>query len=137
MGVPLLLGTDFLEAAGGVIDYNVNEVILKGRRYPFVVRATMMRGIAEVMTPSDLDRVLTENQDVFYNEKLGLTESVGLAPMTIETEGPPVYQRPYRAALTKRQVIDDAIDEMLADGVIEPSTSPWASPVTLTPKKDG
>ena len=57
--------------------------------------------------------------------------------MSIETEGPPISQRAYKLPLTKRQVIDGAIDEMLADSVISPSNSPWASPVTLAPKKDG
>ena len=34
-------------------------------------------------------------------------------------------------------MIDDAIEEMLEEGVIRNSASPWASPVTLVPKKDG
>ena len=29
------------------------------------------------------------------------------------------------------------LDEMLASGVIRPSTSPWASPIVLVEKKDG
>ena len=57
--------------------------------------------------------------------------------MSIETEGPPIFQKTYRATLTKRQVIDDPVDKMLSDGMISPSNSPWASPVTLAPKKDG
>ena len=57
--------------------------------------------------------------------------------MQIETTGDPVCQRPYRAALTKRQVIETEIDQMLRDGVIEPSSSPWASPVTLVLKRGG
>ena len=75
--------------------------------------------------------------DVFYNEQRGLQEATGLLPMAIETTGDPVYQRPYRAALTKRQVIETEIDQMLADGIIEPSSSQWASPVTLVPKRRG
>ncbi len=34
-------------------------------------------------------------------------------------------------------MIESAIDDMLHDGVIQPSSSPWASPVCLVPKKDG
>lgn len=44
---------------------------------------------------------------------------------------------PYRYAPARRQVIDEKIDEMLNEGVISPSKSPWASPVVLAPKKDG
>ena len=75
--------------------------------------------------------------DVFFSQEHGLREATGFLPMRIETTGDPVYQRPYLAALTKRQVIEDRVDEMLPDGVIEPSSSPWASLVTLVPKCGG
>ena len=99
--------------------------------YDFVERLTKSPGVAEVLLESDLDRLTDSYGDVFFNEARGLQEATGLLPMRIETVGDPVYQRPYRAALTKRQVIEQEIDQMLTDGVIEPSSSPWASPVTL------
>ena len=58
-------------------------------------------------------------------------------PMKIITSGNPIYQRPYRAPLNKREEISKAVDDMLKAGVIKPSDSPWASPVTLVPKGDG
>ena len=57
--------------------------------------------------------------------------------MDIITEGGPIYQRPYRTPLAKKLAIDEEIDKMLAMGIIRPSSSPWASPITLVPKKDG
>ena len=137
MGVPLLIGTGLLEANEGVLDYSLNVLRLGEFRYKFIRRLTKSPGVAEVLLRSDLDKLTDDYGDVFFNEARGLQEATGLLPMRIETVGDPVYQRPYRAALTKRQVIEQEIDQMLADGVIEPSSSPWASPVTLVPKKDG
>jgi hypothetical protein len=34
-------------------------------------------------------------------------------------------------------IIDEEVDKMLAEGVIEPSGSPWSSPIVLAKKKDG
>ena len=66
---------------------------------------TKSPGVAEVLLESDMDGLTRNYSDVFYDEECGLQEATGLLPMRIETTGDPVYQRPYRAALTKRQVI--------------------------------
>ena len=65
------------------------------------------------------------------------TGQCGLAELRIKTRGAPIFQKVYRTPLSKRKLIDDAIREMLEDGVIRPSSSPWASPVTVVPKKYG
>ena len=137
MGVPLLIGTDVLEANDGILDYSKNVLKLGKHVYKFEQLLTRSPGVAEVFLESDIDGLTRQFDDVFYNEARGLQEATGLLPMRIETVGDPVYQRPYRAALTKRQVIEDEIEQMLADGVIEPSSSPWASRVTLVPKRGG
>ena len=49
----------------------------------------------------------------------------------------PVYQAPYWAGHRARAVEKAEIERMLKEEVIEPSSSEWASPVVLVPKKDG
>ena len=49
----------------------------------------------------------------------------------------PIRQSPRRPPLAARDAEDEILDEMLQTGVIEPSISPWASPVCLVRKKDG
>lgn len=61
-----------------------------------------------------------------------------IVPMKINTgDSPPIYQRPYRTPLAKRKIVEEQVEEMLQLGVIEPSSSPWASPITLVPKPEG
>ena len=56
----------------------------------------------------------------------------------IEIEGhPPIKQNAYRIPLTQRVVVEQHIKDMLDQGVIRPSQSPWASPIVLVQKKDG
>ncbi|XP_058863386.1 zinc finger protein 571-like [Acipenser ruthenus] len=56
----------------------------------------------------------------------------------ITTNGsPPCRQRPYPYSPEKRMSIQQQVEEMLKLGVVEPSKSPWASPVVIVKKKDG
>ena len=49
----------------------------------------------------------------------------------------PIRQRPRRLPLAKREEVEKLIDDMRKEDVIEPSHSPWCSPVVLVKKKDG
>jgi transposase InsO family protein len=128
-GEHVIIGTEFLTQFHGKIDYGIKVVRLAGQNFPFI----QLEGQKVV---GKLDFLVKEFPEVLANDGI-LRESKGLTPLRIETEGPPVYQRPYRAPLQKRAIIEKAVEEMLEQGIISPSSSPWASPVTLVPKKDG
>ncbi|KXZ42389.1 hypothetical protein GPECTOR_153g62 [Gonium pectorale] len=58
--------------------------------------------------------------------------------MTIDTgDASPIAQQPYRLSRVEKAAVDAEMAKMLADGIIEPSSSPWVSPVVVVPKKDG
>ncbi|CAC5398015.1 unnamed protein product [Mytilus coruscus] len=57
--------------------------------------------------------------------------------MEIETGNhPPIKLKPYKTPLHKRQIVDQAIDEMLDAGVIRRSKSAWSAPIVVVKKKD-
>ena len=53
----------------------------------------------------------------------------------IVTRGPPVRCHPRRLAPDKLQLARKEFDHMLELGIIQPSSSPWASPLHMVPKK--
>ena len=52
-------------------------------------------------------------------------------------EAAPIRQRPRRVPVRIREQVEEQKAQMLKDGIIEESTSPWCSPVVLARKKDG
>ena len=65
--------------------------------------------------------------------EISVTEHhIDLAP-----DARPITQMPYRAGPKARSFEDAEIRRMPQDGVIEHSSSAWASPVVMVPKKDG
>ncbi|XP_064479758.1 uncharacterized protein LOC135393190 [Ornithodoros turicata] len=53
------------------------------------------------------------------------------------TTGPPVHFRPRRLAPEKYKIPKAEFDHMLELGIIRPSSSTWASPLHIVPKKTG
>jgi len=49
----------------------------------------------------------------------------------------PVFQHPRRLPYSEQSVVDSQIQEWIAEGIIKPSTSEYASPIVLVAKKNG
>ncbi|GKE14771.1 putative nucleotidyltransferase, ribonuclease H, partial [Tanacetum coccineum] len=49
----------------------------------------------------------------------------------------PVARAPYRLAPTELKELSDQLKELLENGLIRPSSSPWGAPVLFVKKKDG
>ena len=71
----------------------------------------------------------------FPGDQLGRTS---LVQHVIDTgDAMPIKQRPYRASPYVKKEIDRQVDEVLENGIIQESVSPWSTPVVLVKKKDG
>ena len=55
----------------------------------------------------------------------------------IETTGPPTAERARRLPPDKLKAAKQIFHRLLEEGVCHPSSSPWASPIHMTRKKDG
>ena len=100
----------------------------------------LIEDIDVTLTPVQKDQVqdlLQQNLDVFTlpNQPKGRTDWVQ-HEIRVETEVP-IKQAVRRPPIHLREAAEEEVKKMLKDDVIEPSNSPWASPVVLVKKKDG
>ena len=85
-----------------------------------------------------LRQVLWDNQDAFAftPEQLGRSSLVEFS-IKLKEGAHPVAQPYHRTPFKHRPALKAEINKMLELGLIEPSDSPWASPIVMVPKKDG
>ena len=94
----------------------------------------------ESSTKDEIDFVLADFKDVFPIDLLR-----GLPPSRIQGDfkiylkhgSEPVKRKLYRMSNSELDEPKEKIDELLQQGFIGPSTSPWAAPVLFVSKKDG
>ncbi|PRQ56667.1 putative nucleotidyltransferase, Ribonuclease H [Rosa chinensis] len=85
----------------------------------------------------ELQPLLTSYEDLF-------SPPIGLPPkraidhrITLLPNAGPVNVRPYRYAHSQKTELEAQVQEMLSQGIIRPSRSPFSSPVLLVRKKEG
>ena len=101
--------------------------------------------ILSLITDSDLTEVearvaidrLHSVQSAFSapGEPLGRTDRVR---HKVDTGDVPPVKLPYRRLpIAKKSAMEEEVDSMLRENIIQPSESPWSSPVVMVTKKDG
>ena len=86
--------------------------------------------------PAGVAQLLLEFPDV-VNPSKQLPAAVHDVFHHIKTVGPPLASRFHRLEGDKLQAARAEFDQLKKDGVVHRSTSPWASPLHMVPKKDG
>ena len=139
MGPELIIGQNWLCKGGAIIDFAAKSMEWFHKEWPIQKSCGEGAAVCESRLPCmgypEGDKVIRKFADVFSGDK-DPNGQCNLPPMRIQAEGRPISLPAYRTPLAKRRLVDEAIEEMLDAGVIQPSSSPWAAPVTLVPKKD-
>jgi hypothetical protein len=152
---PAILGLDFLQRTQMVIDVPSRRFNFRfapdqygsfvtgdsdGTRGEDFFQVLMSEALAMLSLPpnsdgvSDLSSVYQEFPRLF-SSRLGTARC---APYQIDlVDSTPVRSPPYRCAPPKMRIFREMVDDLLADGVIRPSRSPYASPAFLVPKNGG
>jgi hypothetical protein len=129
-----ILGADFLEKMQAVIDYPSKNIILNREKLTFSCQECAS---ISVLDQDPLQTILTTYADLFY-VKGEILKPCNLRPLVIDTGGsPPIFQRPYRTPLARRQLIEAELNSLLDMGIICHSSSPYLAPLLMVPKKDG
>ena len=92
--------------------------------------------LKNINTNKEIKELLMYYKDIIAKDKFD-TGNIREYEGTIKlTENKYVARKPYRCSLQDRAEIEKQINELLKAGLIEESSSPYASPVTLAYKKD-
>ena len=126
----LILGADFWREANLIVD-------LARDQFTFSRRPPMISSVAAKsdLTQEQRERLEHTLSRIFSGSKqtLGCTN---LVEHRIRTTAEPIRQRYYPLSPALQAQVNRELDLMLEQGIVEPSSSPWASPIVLVRKPD-
>ena len=113
-----------------------------GPKKKFKTIEETMQEVVESMAKehqAKLQKILAEYRDVFKDElpkgppsKREVVHSIDVQPGS-----EPTYRTPYRLRPAEQDELEEQVRNLLAQGFIRPSQSPYGAPVLFGPKKDG
>ena len=126
-----------LKAPTSLTDNSSYSLHVSNAPPPSDVQKQLENALSPSLLPMERDillQTLLKYSDVFDDKVLGPT---GVITHKIDTgNAAPIRQLPRRLLYAYRQETSKQITDMLNQGVIQPSHSPWASPIVLVKKKD-
>lgn len=134
-----IIGSDFLEHHDISIHLRTRTIFHNPSSSTITAQFTPMPSIFPIIChidnfPPVIENLLTQFPDI-SKEPSTFNPIKHNFKHRIITNGHPVSVRPRRLNPLVKDAAQDIIQKMLSDGIIRPSSSPWASPVHMVPKK--
>ena len=86
---------------------------------------------------SQLRELLNKHREVFGTDMTDIKQTDVYEHRIDLHDHTPAYRRPYRLPFAHREIVKKEVDRMLAANIIEPSVSPYNSPIILVKKSNG
>lgn len=151
LNVNVILGADFMAKAGLILNAAENSITFRFEpNYVLSCCSHSSGTVKPVLVSSHLSafsldhlsleqgaviKSLCESFSDVLSDKLGVTHL--LKYRIILSDNIPVKQSPYRLSPPRMNILKEIVNEMLEEGIIRPSVSPYAAPIFLVPKADG
>lgn len=123
----------FIEANNFNVQYDNSDIT--STRIPDDITKLIRTSHLNTEERKHITKLCREYDDIFLKEgqKLSFTNVI---KHTIPTDNDlPIYTKSYRYPFIHKQEVQRQIKDMLEQGIIRPSYSPWSSPVWIVPKK--
>ncbi|XP_019248584.1 PREDICTED: uncharacterized protein LOC109227846 [Nicotiana attenuata] len=137
----LVLGALWMKTLGPItMDYSKLTMA-----FNYQGKSHLLRGVFEeckVSSPKSLNRLKGEDMQFFM---LQVRDSIPSSHTVMhcqalhmtKSDSTSLIDQPYKYSSIKKDIIEKLVNEMLQQGVIQYSSSPFSSPVVLVRKKDG
>ncbi|GJV95731.1 DNA/RNA polymerases superfamily protein [Tanacetum coccineum] len=137
----VILGMDWLASHRATIDCYAKTMIFGNVRQPEFVYHGFLASVMDTSLESpNIENlsVVREFADVFPDELPGLPPAREIEfGIELIPGAEPISKAPYRMAPVELKELKEQLQEMLENGFIRPSVSPWGAPVLFVKKKDG
>ena len=135
-----LLGADFLSHFNLVVDVARHRLLDTDSFTSVPLCISNIEENSNLLSPDDNYSDIIKDFDNVFKPELRLSPGTAAkhgVQHYIKTTGPSVHSRYRRLRHELSQIAKEAFAEMEKMGVCSKSASPWASPLHMTPKKDG
>ena len=85
----------------------------------------------------EIEAVLKKYAHLFVDDLSGLHNCTTVVQHEIHTTGGPIFEKMRRIPNALKAAVKGRIDDLLRNGIIKESCSPYAMPLVIVPKKDG
>ena len=146
----ILLGFNALKLLQSQINFKKEEIKLLNNKHKFnyfneeskpVFNAEILKTLDirhEHLNQDELNKLIKllnryKDLTITENEKLTFTSKIKHKIVTMDDI--PIYTKSYKFPEIYKTQVDKEIDKLLNDGIIQPSYSPWNSPIWVVEKK--
>lgn len=88
-----------------------------------------------ILEKKSLIELINKHKNVILKENEKLTSTTKIKHKIQTSHEKPIYTKTYRYPHAHKQTVKDQIEDMLENGIITHSDSPWNAPIWVVPKK--